>query len=227
MKYLIYGDDIAQVSKAFVDLISKIKQHEPASRLIQFDAEENDLSQWYNFLSQTLFANPLIIKVSHLYTGRKSKLKEKIKKLIKANSASYVNIVVVETKMIKSPPRFFDQTIKFKQKVHLFDLLDKIGSRQLDSHMIKLVNQDPTAYELFVYMLLKRLEDLMTFKSNKMIPKGFYQVKLKKQSQNWPAEDIIKFHNALIEFDFGYKSGKTKFKDPKLALGLWLFSYQF
>ncbi|NOY15128.1 MAG: hypothetical protein GXP43_02820 [bacterium] len=158
-----------------------------------------------------------------MFTGRKTKLKDKLKKLLKQTKPANMDFIIIELKMLKNPPRFFDKTLKYKQKNYMFDILDLIGRKKFTSTP-SLIKQADIAYELLLFMIIKRLQDLVIWKSPRQTAKGFYQQKLKSQAGNYTIPEILEFHQKLLDFDLNYKTGKTKYKDPKLALNLFLFS---
>ncbi|NOY15127.1 MAG: hypothetical protein GXP43_02815 [bacterium] len=67
MKYLIYGDNLHLVSKAFSNLLTSIKAKNPQADLIWFDAEKDNLNDWSHITNPSLFDGHKIIKITHVH----------------------------------------------------------------------------------------------------------------------------------------------------------------
>ncbi len=225
MKILIHGDDLGKSALALQEVINKLKSQTPNLQITNFNPEENDINNWQTLINPSLFAQPKLIKITRLFTGRKTKFKDKLKKDIKDLKSSTLHLVIFEPKLINNPPRYFDQTFKFKQTNTLFNILDFIGEKKF-TYLPNLLSSDQTPYELLIFMILKRLQELITWQNSKLTPKGFYQQKLKSQAHHWQPYEIFHLHHQLLNFDLAYKQGQTPYKDPKLALSLYLFAYK-
>ncbi len=225
MKYLIYGDDLQLVAENFSQLLKQIKSAKPKIKLYQFNPEKEGPDAWLGLINQSLFEKEKIIKIQHLFTGRRTKFKEEVKKSLKKLNRPGLVFIIVEEKLLRNPPRYFDKVLKSKKKAYLFDLLDKIGNKEL-TKIPQLLQQDNTPYELLMFMILKRIEDLVIWQKTNQPAKGFYQQKLKSQSRIWSLNKLLNFQHNLLKFDLNYKNGNYHYQDPKLALGLFLFTYK-
>ncbi len=104
-------------------------------------------------------------------------------------------------------------------------MLDSLSEKKF-SLIPRVIQQTEEPYELLFFMILRRLEDLLSWRFEKKAPQGYYQSKLKVAAGHWQVRELFSLLSSLLKFDLDYKSGKTYHQDPKLALSLFLFSYQ-
>ncbi len=223
MKYLIYGDDLTRLSLKTTQLLEKLKKDRKYTYTF-FDVEKGNYETWLAINNPSLFSESKIVRLTHLFTGRKSKLKERIKKFLK-ESKNNIDYVVVETKLLSRPPGYFDYVYKFKQEIYLFSLLDRLGEKKFLT-LPQIIEKMKEPYEYLLFMIIRRLEDLVEWLTSERIARGYYQEKLKSQAGNWRLDELQRLISALLLFDLEYKMGKSYHRQPKLALGLFLFTYQ-
>ncbi len=223
VKYLIYGDDQTRIAKKAAESLETWKKKGIISSPL-FDGEKNSYEEWLELNNQSLFATKKVIRLTHIYSGRRSQLKEKVKSFLKKTKGENIYLVV-ENKLLSRPASYFDQVYKYKKEVYLFKLLDSLSEKKF-SLIPRVIQQIEEPYELLLFMILRRLEDLLSWQYEKKVPQGYYQSKLKAAAGYWQERELFSLLSSLLKFDLDYKSGKTYHQDPKLALSLFLFSYR-
>lgn len=226
---ILHGENTVLSRQKLKETIEAFKTQKK-SEVLRFEGNDLLLLNLQQALQPlSLLGENRLVILEGLFSGRKSKEKEKIKDWLKKNSPA--NLIIWEGKKIdgRSLPAFKAQIFKFDLPLVIFRFLDSLSpenSRFSLDLFHQCLEQDPP--ELVFFLLAKQIRLLIL--AADLGQKGLEKMepwrigKLIHQSQRFGLRKLIFLYKELLKIDWQQKTGQTPF-DLVSQLDLWLASF--
>lgn len=213
---ILHGENIIASRQKLKEEIELFKKKENGE-ILRFEGNDINLITLRQALdSLSLIEGNKLIVLENLFSGRKSKEKEKIIDYLKKNNPN--NLLIWEGKKIdgRSLASFKNKTLKFDLPVIIFRFLDSLlpNNSQVSLNLFhQCLNQDPP--EILFYRIIKQFRLLIL--ATDLGPKGleamesWRQQKLINQGQKFGLNRLLKIYRQFLEIDYRQKTGKSPF----------------
>jgi len=216
MLTIIHGENII-ASRNF--LFSSIQNAKSKNQeIIKFNPQNLTPEGLITAFEGSLFGQQKLVVIESL-NNLPSLLKKQIISCINQHKESN-DIIIFEEKTAKNNwlsqfPNVINRL--FKPSPIIFHFLDSLGIRENRKQSLQLLNQlfNQKATGLVFYFLIKRLEDLILVKEEKLtslsVKAPWQKQKLIHQSQNFTKQQLIDFLSQLAVLDFQQKTGQLPY----------------
>jgi hypothetical protein len=209
---IIHGENTALSRKKLQELIDKYKQRGLSLNRLEAKKLTPAILQ-ENLGSSSLFGDDKLTIIEELHSLPTSKKKKELIEIISQASQSDSQIILYEkrkltTTMVKKLGQ--SEVFEFKISNSLWELLDKLGSKDKKGTLLTLRKAIEQNDEFFVYtMIIRQIRMLISAKDGGVL-KGapFMITKLKKQAGYFSLEKLLQTHYHLHKIDIKQKNSQ-------------------
>lgn len=213
---ILHGENIIASRQKLKEETELFKKKEN-SEILRFEGNNINLIALRQALdSFSLIGGDKLIVLENLFSGRKSKEKEKIIDYLKKNNPD--NLLIWEGKKIdgRSLTAFKKFVLRFDLPVIIFRFLDSLlpNNNQVSLNLFhQCLNQDPP--EILFYLIIKQFRLLILAadlgQKGLVTMDSWRQQKLISQSQKFGLNRLLKIYRQFLEIDYRQKTGKSPF----------------
>ncbi len=216
MIHIILGDDVSESRNEFVKLKEDYKNKGYEISLLN-ESNILELDKWL-YQSQRLFSEKKVFFGENLLS--KKEFREILKKY--DTKAQETDFILWEEKLEGRIVKFIFQNAKIHQSklpYNIFKFLDSVYPANLEV-TINYLNQifGDVDENIILYMLQKRLRDLILIKNNLKTEKKLaeWQIyKLKSQAEKWMGDKLVTFYDALYRIEVRTKTSSGYYSIKK------------
>lgn len=219
---IICGEDVTASRNYFQQLKNQYQSKKyavvevPPEKIIDLnDATltlfDNKSIYFSNFVYNKLSANKKLIKKIEEIDKNKNLILYIFEEKSKYDLKYFKNFTIIEFKLSDDIFKLLDNFIP-NNKIIFLKLMDKIIDKKNEN--------------MFFYLLVKRLRELLTIKSGAEIKNKnpWYRKKIERQSYHWPLEKLIQSYHGLLNIEKAQKTSSSPYS-IKESLDIFIAYY--